>query len=330
MNGASLEQAKAALIAALDRLRPEDSFNVIEFNSNTRALFPGSLPADPDAVEQARRWVAGLEADGGTVMLPALAAALERPRPGLPPRRPARRQAGDLHHRRRGGRRGPALRRHRVDARRGAAVHRRHRLGPQQLLHAPRRRGRPRHLHLHRPSRRGGDEDGRPLRQARAPGAHRPRGGLGRPRRRGLAGARPRPLRRRAAGGRRPARRPRREVRITGMRDGRPWERRLAIAATAGGDGGGARRQAVGAAEDRRPAPPGCSAGSPPKRCATRWWKWPSPTTWCRGTPAWWRSTSPRRGRRASRWPAAGAAGDARGLDARPASCRRPARRRGC
>jgi Ca-activated chloride channel homolog len=85
MHGASLDQAKAALAAALDRLRPADSFNVIEFNSTTRALFPGSVAAEPVAIEQARRWVDSLEADGGTVMLPALQAALEPPPTGYRP-----------------------------------------------------------------------------------------------------------------------------------------------------------------------------------------------------------------------------------------------------
>ncbi len=81
MYGTSIVQAKEALDLALARLRPRDRFNVIEFNSRTRSLWPESRPAVPSAVEAARRWVRRLDADGGTVMLPALEAALEPPIP---------------------------------------------------------------------------------------------------------------------------------------------------------------------------------------------------------------------------------------------------------
>lgn len=77
MHGAAIEQAKRALNAVLDGLDPGDSFNVIAFSDRARALFPDSLAAAPEAVGKARGWVAALEADGGTNMLPALAAALE-------------------------------------------------------------------------------------------------------------------------------------------------------------------------------------------------------------------------------------------------------------
>ena len=79
MGGASIREAKAALDLALSRLDPRDSFNVIEFNSDTHALFPSSLPASPGNVQTAREWVAGLEATGGTEMLGALQAALGDP-----------------------------------------------------------------------------------------------------------------------------------------------------------------------------------------------------------------------------------------------------------
>ncbi|HVF34823.1 MAG TPA: VIT domain-containing protein, partial [Candidatus Saccharimonadia bacterium] len=72
MLGAAFEQAQAALDLALERLRPGDRFNVIEFDSDTNALFASSVAATPDAVTRARNWVASLEADEGTEMLPAL------------------------------------------------------------------------------------------------------------------------------------------------------------------------------------------------------------------------------------------------------------------
>ncbi len=76
MLGDSIAQAKAALDAALVRLTPRDRFNVIEFNSETTALFPQPVAADAKAIAVAREWVSLLEADGGTEMLPALTAAL--------------------------------------------------------------------------------------------------------------------------------------------------------------------------------------------------------------------------------------------------------------
>jgi len=76
MEGPSLEQAKMALLIALDQLRAHDRFNVIQFNSVTEQLFPRSVSADAAHIEQARAWVEGLAATGGTEMQPALAAAL--------------------------------------------------------------------------------------------------------------------------------------------------------------------------------------------------------------------------------------------------------------
>jgi Ca-activated chloride channel family protein len=75
MLGPSLDQAKRALLLALERLGPEDSFNLIRFADDTQALFGTSVPVDPTSLERARRWLRGLDANGGTEMLPALRAA---------------------------------------------------------------------------------------------------------------------------------------------------------------------------------------------------------------------------------------------------------------
>ena len=81
MHGVSIEQARSALLLALEGLRPEDRFNVIQFNSVTQPLFPASVQASPDRIETARRYVDGLAANGGTEMRPALELALAgRPR----------------------------------------------------------------------------------------------------------------------------------------------------------------------------------------------------------------------------------------------------------
>jgi Ca-activated chloride channel homolog len=79
MGGASLEQAKRAVRAALSRLGPADRFDVIRFADDAEALFPASVEAGPRALGQAYAWVDGLTADGGTNMLPALRMALDDP-----------------------------------------------------------------------------------------------------------------------------------------------------------------------------------------------------------------------------------------------------------
>lgn len=77
MAGTSMDQAKQALAMALERLRPTDRFDVIEFNSHTRVLFGGARYASVDNLQRAQRFVAALHADGGTEMAPALRAALD-------------------------------------------------------------------------------------------------------------------------------------------------------------------------------------------------------------------------------------------------------------
>jgi len=72
MAGASIRQAREALLLALERLQPEDRFEVIEFNSTAQALFGESREASRGNVRRAVRWVASLEARGGTEMAAAL------------------------------------------------------------------------------------------------------------------------------------------------------------------------------------------------------------------------------------------------------------------
>ncbi|UCE63132.1 MAG: marine proteobacterial sortase target protein [Nitrospirota bacterium] len=78
MHGTSIEQAKAAVTQALKRLTKRDHVNIIQFNSRTEALFSTARVASPRTVLQATRYVAGLTADGGTEMLPALRKALQQ------------------------------------------------------------------------------------------------------------------------------------------------------------------------------------------------------------------------------------------------------------
>ena len=76
MGGSSMAAAKQSLLHALGTLRPEDSFNVIRFDDTLTQLFEHSTPASPEQVALAAKFAQGLEASGGTEMLPALTAAL--------------------------------------------------------------------------------------------------------------------------------------------------------------------------------------------------------------------------------------------------------------
>ncbi len=83
MSGPSIEQAKRALHAALDRLKPTDRFNILRFSSDFGQIFARAEPASPENLAYARRAIESLVAEGGTEMRPALEAALgERPAQG--------------------------------------------------------------------------------------------------------------------------------------------------------------------------------------------------------------------------------------------------------
>jgi Ca-activated chloride channel family protein len=79
MDGPSIRQAREAVAMALTRLRPQDVFNVIQFNSVTEALFPAPREATQENIAAARKYVANLRATGGTEMAPALSLALRQP-----------------------------------------------------------------------------------------------------------------------------------------------------------------------------------------------------------------------------------------------------------
>lgn len=76
MAGQSMVQAKQAVQMALERLRPQDRFNLIDFDSGFTSLFPHAVPAHAGALRRARYFVDGLAADGGTEMYAPLHAAL--------------------------------------------------------------------------------------------------------------------------------------------------------------------------------------------------------------------------------------------------------------
>ena len=76
MSGDSIIQAKAGALAALARLGPEDSVNIITFSSAIHVLFPRAQLVSPDIRRQAHNFISAITAGGGTEMYPAITAAL--------------------------------------------------------------------------------------------------------------------------------------------------------------------------------------------------------------------------------------------------------------
>ena len=76
MGGTSITQAKASLLFALGRLKPDDRFNVIRFDHTMEAVFSDTVAADAANVARATRFVSAIQASGGTEMVPPMKAAL--------------------------------------------------------------------------------------------------------------------------------------------------------------------------------------------------------------------------------------------------------------
>ncbi|MGE5324346.1 MAG: marine proteobacterial sortase target protein [Actinomycetota bacterium] len=79
MEGTSIEQARAALLQALDSLTPNDRFGILAFSSGYQEFSPEPLPATGANVAAARQYVQALQAGGGTEMLPALIHLMQKP-----------------------------------------------------------------------------------------------------------------------------------------------------------------------------------------------------------------------------------------------------------
>ena len=79
MNGEPIAQAKAAVLAALDRLEPADTFQVIRFSNNASRFGPDPVPATRENVARAKRYVRQLQGGGGTRMIEGIRAALHFP-----------------------------------------------------------------------------------------------------------------------------------------------------------------------------------------------------------------------------------------------------------
>ncbi|HLE62308.1 MAG TPA: VIT and VWA domain-containing protein, partial [Pyrinomonadaceae bacterium] len=77
MQGFPIEKAKETMKLALDNLYPADTFNLITFSGDTRILFPEPVPATPENLQKAQKFLAQSSGNGGTEMMKAIKASLD-------------------------------------------------------------------------------------------------------------------------------------------------------------------------------------------------------------------------------------------------------------
>lgn len=80
MRGRPLEQARQAMRCALDHLRPEDRFQIVDFGSDAGAFGDSMRWADAVAISEAKRYIDSIESNGGTMVLTGLSKALAFPK----------------------------------------------------------------------------------------------------------------------------------------------------------------------------------------------------------------------------------------------------------
>jgi Ca-activated chloride channel family protein len=81
MHGFPLEVSKRLLADLILHLRPTDSFDVLLFSGGSSVMAERSLPATPENVALALRFIDRQQGGGGTELVPALHRALALPRP---------------------------------------------------------------------------------------------------------------------------------------------------------------------------------------------------------------------------------------------------------
>ena len=79
MSGQPLQQAKDAVLVALDRLGPDDTFQIIRFSDTASQFGAKPVLATERNLTAARNFVSGLRSDGGTEMINGVKAALDFP-----------------------------------------------------------------------------------------------------------------------------------------------------------------------------------------------------------------------------------------------------------
>jgi uncharacterized protein YegL len=77
MQGFPIDKAKETVNLALDRLYPQDTFNLITFSGDTHVLFDKPVPATPENLRKAKTFLDSRKSDGGTEMMKAIRAALK-------------------------------------------------------------------------------------------------------------------------------------------------------------------------------------------------------------------------------------------------------------
>ena len=77
MQGFPLDTAKKTMELALETLYPHDTFNLITFSGDTEILFPEPVPATPENLRKAKKFLKSRESSGGTEMMKAIKAALD-------------------------------------------------------------------------------------------------------------------------------------------------------------------------------------------------------------------------------------------------------------
>lgn len=79
MGGQPLDTAKGLVNAALDRMGPEDTFQLIAFASSTEQMSDKPLLNTKENVEAGKRWLGRMSGGGGTEMMKGIYAALAPP-----------------------------------------------------------------------------------------------------------------------------------------------------------------------------------------------------------------------------------------------------------
>jgi Ca-activated chloride channel family protein len=77
MKGKPIAKAKQAIIRALKKLQPDDTFQVIRFSNSASQFGPNPVPATKDNIRQAIQYVNDLHGSGGTMMIEGIKAALD-------------------------------------------------------------------------------------------------------------------------------------------------------------------------------------------------------------------------------------------------------------
>jgi Ca-activated chloride channel homolog len=79
MDGVPIQQARAAVRRGLQLLRAGDSFQLINFSMSASQLGQSPLDATPENVQRGLRYIERLDAEGGTMMIEGIKAALDFP-----------------------------------------------------------------------------------------------------------------------------------------------------------------------------------------------------------------------------------------------------------